>query len=103
MAQVITDALRWWQRAQPERIALDVEGEEVTYEELGRWTDRVAHALAARHGVVPGDVGVAGVNPMEWCIAALGALKWGAIVTPINSRYTVREVDRLVLDCSPKV
>ena len=104
MALVITDALRWWVRAQPERVALDVEGEEVTYGDLGQWTDRVAHHLATEHGVVPGDVvAVAGVNSTEWCIAALGAIKAGAILTPINYRYTVSEVDHLVQDCSPKV
>ena len=104
MALVITDALRWWVRAQPERIALDVEGEEVSYGDLGQWTDRVAHHLATEHGVSPGDVvAVAGVNSTDWCIAALGAIKAGAILTPINYRYTVSEVDHLVQDCSPRV
>jgi fatty-acyl-CoA synthase len=104
MALIITDALRWWVRAQPERVALDVEGEEVTYGELGEWTDRVADHLTAEHGVTPGDVvAVAGVNSMDWCIAALGAIKAGAILTPINYRYTVSEVDHLVEDCSPRV
>jgi fatty-acyl-CoA synthase len=104
MATVIMDALRWWTRACPERIALDVEGARVSYEHLGRWTDGVAQYLATDLGVRPGDVvAVAGANTLEWCIAALGALKSGAVVTPINYRYTVTEVDHLVVDCSPTV
>ena len=56
----------------------------------------------AEHGVRPGAVvGVAGANSVDWCIAALGALKAGAIVTPINFRYTASEVEHLVDDCSP--
>ena len=104
MSKVIADALRWWVRAQPERIALDVDGEQVSYGDLGAWTDRVAHHLVAVQGVQPGDVvAVAGLNSVDWCIAALGASKAGAIVTPVNYRYTAREVDHLMADCSPAV
>jgi fatty-acyl-CoA synthase len=91
-------------RAVPDRIALEVEGEAVSYAALGGWTDRVARSLAEDHGVVPGDVvAVAGLNSLEWCIAALGGLKVGAIVTPINYRYTPNEVEFLVKDSSPKI
>jgi fatty-acyl-CoA synthase len=104
MATLIMDALRWWVRACPEQLALDVEGEQVSYERLGTWTDGVARLLADDHGVRPGDVvGVAGANSLEWCIAALGAMKSGAVVTPINYRYTVTEVEHLLRDCWPKV
>ena len=102
MATVIPDALRWWTRACPDRVALDIEGEQVTYARLGAWTDAVAGYLATEHGVRPGAVvGVAGANSVDWCMAALGALKAGAIVTPINFRYTASEVEHLVDDCSP--
>jgi fatty-acyl-CoA synthase len=104
MAEVVTDALRWWVRALPERVAIDVGGEEVRYRQLGQWTDRVARSLANEHGVRPGDVvAIVGTNSLEWCIAALGAMKSGAIVTPINFRYTVSEVEFLVRDCAPRV
>jgi fatty-acyl-CoA synthase len=103
MAQIIPDALRWWVRALPDRIAVQVEDEAVTYGELGRWTDRVAHSLADDHGIVPGDVvAVAGFNSLEWCIAALAGVKAGAVVTPINYRYTPAEVEFLVKDSGPR-
>ena len=104
MATVIPDALRWWTRACPDRVALDVEGEQVTYARLGVWTDAVAAHLAAEHSITPGDVvGVAGANSVDWCVAALGAMKAGAIVTPVNFRYTPSEIEHLVDDCSPAI
>jgi fatty-acyl-CoA synthase len=104
MATLVSDALSWWVRSRPEGVAFIVGDEQVTYGELGGWTDQVAHLLADRHGVGPGDVvAVAGANSLEWVIAAIGAVKTGAIVTPVNYRYTANEIEYLVRDCSPKV
>lgn len=104
MAALITDAIDWWTRALPERVALDVEGEELTYRDLGQWSDRVARGLIDEHGVGVGDVvAIAGHNSLEWCVAAIGILKTGAIATPVNFRYTVSEVEYLARDCSPKI
>ncbi|WP_116997180.1 class I adenylate-forming enzyme family protein [Desertimonas flava] len=102
MAELITDALDWWTRALPDRVALDVEGTELTYRDLGAWSDRVARGLIDEHGISIGDVvAIAGYNSLEWCVAAIGVMKAGAIVTPVNFRYTVSEVEYLARDCTP--
>lgn len=104
MAELIIDALDWWTRALPDRVALDVEGDELTYRDLGDWSDRVARGLIDDHGVAVGDVvAIAGHNSLEWCVAAIAVMKTGAIVTPVNFRYTVSEVAYLARDCAPKV
>ena len=104
MATLVIDALSWWTRARPDAIAFVVGDERITYAELGRWTDHVAHMLIGEFGVGPGDVvAVAGANSLEWVAAALGVVKTGAIVTPVNYRYTPSEIEYLVRDCSPSV
>jgi fatty-acyl-CoA synthase len=104
VAVLLTDALKWWTSSYPERTALVVGDEEVTYGRLGEWTDRVANYLCHEVGTVPGAVvAIAGANSMEWCVAALGAIKAGAIVTPFNYRYTAMELMQLVENCSPSV
>ena len=104
MATLVSDALSWWTRARPDAIAFVVGDERITYAELGRWTDHVAHMLIGEFGVGPGDVvAVAGANSLEWVAAALGVVKTGAIVTPVNYRYTPSEIEYLVRDCSPSV
>ena len=102
MAKLITDAIRWWERALPERTAVVCEGETVSYAELGSWTDSVARWLLTDAGVAPGDVvGIAGFNSLNWVVAALGAVKAGAILAPFNYRYTSSELRQLVEDATP--
>src|SRR5690606_36060299 len=97
MATLIPHALAWWKRALPERVALDVGGEELTYRELGDWSRRVAAGLVDEHGVGPGDVvALAGHNSLEWCVAAIAVLGTGAVLTPVNFRWTVSELEHLV-------
>lgn len=104
MAKLVTDALAWWTRALPDQPAFVFEGDQVTYRELGEWSDRVGRRLVDEHGIQPGDVvAVAGVNSLEWCIAAVAAVKAGAIVSPFNYRYTASELDYLVENAEPRV
>ncbi|KAA9156780.1 acyl--CoA ligase [Amycolatopsis acidicola] len=103
MSGSVTDALTWWARTNPDLVAIDFDGDEVTYRELNSWADGVAADLLAA-GVRPGDrVSVFGGNRLEWCAAALGGFKVGAIVAPFNQRMVARELEGLVRDCEPRV
>ncbi|MGV0834342.1 class I adenylate-forming enzyme family protein [Mycolicibacterium thermoresistibile] len=103
MTGTVVDALTYWARTKPTMTAIDFAGDEVTYAQLAAWADAVAHDLAAG-GVGVGDrVGFLGANSLEWCAAALGAFKVGAIAAPFNPRLTAREIGDLVADCEPTV
>ncbi len=101
MSGTVIDALNFWARIVPGQPAIDFDGDVVTYAELSRWADGVAHDLAAR-GVLPGDrVSFVGTNTLEWCAAALGAMKVGASprrsisgCSPASSRRWSRIVSR---------
>ncbi|WP_109529527.1 MULTISPECIES: class I adenylate-forming enzyme family protein [Nocardia] len=97
----VIDALTYWARVIPDQPAIDFAGDIVTSRELDTWADGVAADLAAR-GVTVGDrVGYLGVNSLEWCAAALGAMKVGAICAPFNHRMLAGELTALVEDCEP--
>ncbi|BBZ05674.1 acid--CoA ligase [Mycolicibacterium chitae] len=103
MTGTVVDALTYWARARPTMTAIDFAGDQITYAQLAAWADAAAHDLAAR-GVGTGDrVGFLGANSLEWCAAALGAFKVGAIAAPFNPRLTAREIGDLVADCEPVV
>jgi fatty-acyl-CoA synthase len=103
MSGTVIDALSYWARAVPEQVAIDFAGDELTYRELSSWVDGVAHDLTAR-GVRAGDrVGLLATNSLEWCVAALGAMKVGAIVAPFNHRFLARELTALVDSCDPVI
>lgn len=101
---MITDAISYWANETPDQPALVYDGRDVVdYATLDRWTDGAADFLLAQ-GMSPGDrLGVIGANSLEWCVAAIGALKAGAVVAPYNNRFTVPELKHLVSDSEPRV
>lgn len=75
----------------------------VTYRELDRHSNRVAHGLADL-GVGRGDrVAVMSRNTPEFVGVYYGILKQGAVFTPLNPSYTPVEVARQVDHVRPKV
>src|SRR5206468_104337 len=73
----------------------------VDYQGLDRWTDAAARAHAEA-GLRAGDrIGIIGDNSLEWVVAAIGALKLGAVVVPFNNRFTPDELRYLIDDAEP--
>ncbi|MEW6111039.1 MAG: long-chain fatty acid--CoA ligase [Thermodesulfobacteriota bacterium] len=73
-------------------------GKKITYRELRDLVDRFATALADL-GVAKGDrVALHLVNCPQYVIAYFGALKAGAVVTPISPVYTSQEVAHQLRD-----
>src|SRR5919202_5312697 len=67
-------------------------GRTLTYGELAEGVGRLAGGLAAR-GIAMGDVvGICCPNVPEWALLFHGALTAGAVVTTLNSLYTVDEM-----------
>lgn len=81
-------------------IAIDVfeRGERATFLQMDRWSNRYAHALRS-FGVRKGDrIGVMLPNRIEYPILWFAFAKLGAILVPINTRYTPREVEYVLSD-----
>ncbi|NKQ53208.1 long-chain fatty acid--CoA ligase [Amycolatopsis sp. K13G38] len=98
MAASVQSALRWWARTEGEQTAVRVGEDEISYRDLQDWTSRAARALGER-GIRPGDrVGVLGTNCMDWCAAALGVLKAGGVLVPLNPRLVAAELHKIVSD-----
>lgn len=104
MAELVTDGLRFWAQQTPDRPAIVFDGTDtVDYPTLDRWTDCAALHLATA-GLQPGDrVGIIGDNSMEWVVSAIGALKLGVVVVPLNNRFTAEELRYLIDDSTPQL
>jgi fatty-acyl-CoA synthase len=104
MTELVTDGLSYWARQSPERAAIVFDGTDtVDYPTLDRWTDNAALHLAAA-ALPPGDrVGIIGDNSLEWVVSAIGALKIGAVVVPLNNRFTAEELRYLIEDSTPRL
>ncbi|MGW0174348.1 class I adenylate-forming enzyme family protein [Rhodococcus sp. NPDC003322] len=99
MAATIGSALHWWADTKGDQRALIVDDEALTYRQLQDWSSRVARRIADA-GIAPGDrVGVLGPNTLTWPVIALGVIKAGAVLVPLNPRLKPAEL-RKVLDDS---
>ena len=75
----------------------------ITYRDLDRFSNRVAHGLA-RMGVGRGDrVALMSHNMAEAVGIYYGILKQGAVFTSLNPSYTPAEVERQVDHSNPRV
>jgi long-chain acyl-CoA synthetase len=95
----LLDMLRSSVARTPDRECIVVlGGERVTYQQVWDRSSRVAGGLAAA-GVKPGDrVANRYGNSLEWCLGFWGTLMAGAVVVPVNSRFSDAEVDYVVGD-----
>ena len=82
------EAARRW----PNGIAVSFRNTRLTFRDLDKQVDRAARALLAR-GVRKGDVvGLWMTNRIEFPIAFFAAMRIGAIVAPMNTRYREHDV-----------
>ena len=87
----------------PDNIALVGTVEQMTYGELDAYANGVASSLTKR-GVGPGDlVSVKMRRSPELLIAALGVLKSGAALLPLDPDYPKERLDYMVADARPRV
>lgn len=82
----------------PGAIAVKLGDEELTYEQLNRHANRLAHYLIEM-GVKPDStVGVCVPRSIDMIIAVLGVLKSGGAYVPMDSNYPAKRLDYMLKD-----
>ena len=85
------------------RPAVVTEQGRVTYDELDRLSDRVAHALAA-HRHLPGEtVAVLFEQGIAQIASILGVLKHGGIYVPLDTALTRQRLREILADADPGI
>jgi len=101
MAFTVSRALKWWSIDRPDRLALDYEGEPLSYAELYAWASRVA-AWLAEQGVKPGDrVSTVAANSLDYAVLIVGIMLAGGINAPLTFRASARDLRRSLDLLSP--
>jgi fatty-acyl-CoA synthase len=99
----IHSALQWWAKSRPDSPALELGGDRVNYSDLVPWIERAAARLIEL-GVDTGDrVNVCAANSIEYCVLAFAAMRAGAIIAPLNARFTAHELAEIVADHTPQL
>jgi amino acid adenylation domain-containing protein len=85
-------------RRRPDAVALVYEGSELTYAELNRRANRLAHQLIER-GVGPeARVGLCMERSAQMVIGMLGILKAGGCYVPLDPDYPLKRIEYLLED-----
>lgn len=95
-----------WALYQPDQIAFkDADsGQSLSYANLNRLANRLAHKLQRDCGLQAGDrIAVLSENSLEYILLFVAAQKMGYILVPLNYRLTSSELDYLLQVTEPKV
>jgi long-chain acyl-CoA synthetase len=77
---------------------VELGGERIDYRELWDRSARVAGGLRSA-GIQRGDrVAIRLGNSLDWCVAFWGTLMSGAVVVPVNTRFSEPEIEYVVTD-----
>jgi len=89
---------QFWARWQPDATAIRWAGSDISWSELDASTDALAAGLAER-GITHGDrIAILAGNCPQWCEVSVAAWKLGAVIVPVNTRFTATEVAYVVAD-----
>jgi malonyl-CoA/methylmalonyl-CoA synthetase len=87
--------------ADTDKVAIETASERITYGDLILASGRMANALQER-GVNPGDrVAVQVEKSVPNLVLYLGCLRAGAVYLPLNTAYTLSELDYFIGDAEP--
>ena len=103
VASTTAGLLRYWAAVSPGHTALRRDADQLDYAGLDARSNQVAQALLAS-GVGPGDrVAYLDKNSLEQVELYFGAVKVGAVPTPINYRLAPPEIAYIVADAGAEV
>lgn len=84
----------------PDAVAVQEGGTFLTYAELDRRSNQLAHALAGR-GIGPGDlIGICMPRSPGLLVTMMGILKVGAAYLPLDPAYPTDRLDYMQTDCA---
>lgn len=103
MPSNILRPLNAWATRQPDAAAIECGDARLSWQELDSAAAHAAAELMA-HGVSRGDrVAIIGRSSTTWAVTALGVLKLGAIICPLNERNGPAEIGPAVEQLEPRV
>jgi malonyl-CoA/methylmalonyl-CoA synthetase len=88
----------------PNRLAIEtVDGQHITYRDLIARAGQTANVLVAR-GVKPGDrVAAQTEKSVPGLVLYLAAVRTGAVYLPLNTAYTLNELEYFITDAEPSL
>ena len=99
----LAELVRSAARRRPEAPAVVAGDQRLSWAELDAAVDRAAAGYAARELAVGDRVAIQLPNGLDWLRAALGALRAGLVVVPVNTAYTDPELEYVLEDSGARL
>ena len=90
-------------RQYPHRLAVKTNYQAVTYDELNRQANRIAHAILAQCGEGQETIGLLLNHGIAMVAAVLGVLKTGEIYVPLDPTYPLARLTTILEDVQPSL
>ena len=90
-------------RASPHRTAVGCGQDSLSYDDLNRGSNRIAHAILRRRGDKEEPVALLFRQGPTAVAATIGALKSGKIYVPLEPNQPVHELQKIVAHCRPSL
>lgn len=101
--QVIGDIARFNAKRYPDKKAIIMGNEHLTFGQLNEQANQLAHGLLSM-GIQPGDrVAILAYNCLQYLVVYYASAKCGAVIVPTNFRYKRDELVYVINNCEPKV
>jgi acyl-CoA synthetase (AMP-forming)/AMP-acid ligase II len=101
--QTITEALTFHARHRPDAVALLCEGRKVTFGQLHRESNRLAHAIRASDCRRGARIAYLGLESERYYELFFACAKSETVLVPINWRLTAPEVDHILRDAGAEL
>lgn len=100
--RTIGDFSRMNARRCPDKAAVRMGDETLTYRELNRQSNRLGRALEASRIGIGDRIGILAFNCPEFVTISQAVAKIGAMLVPFSTRFVAEEIRQLIVDCEPK-
>ncbi|HZQ68473.1 MAG TPA: amino acid adenylation domain-containing protein [Terriglobales bacterium] len=90
-------------RENPSKVAVEFQGQQLSYEEVSRRSNRLAHLLRKKGVKADVLVGLCVDRSAEMLIALLGILKAGGAYVPLDPAYPADRIQYVLSDANAKV
>ncbi|HYN21173.1 MAG TPA: amino acid adenylation domain-containing protein [Thermoanaerobaculia bacterium] len=92
-----------WAARAPEALAIGLADRTITYGELERAANRLAHAIRAAGARLETRVAVSVERPEGWALCMLAVLKAAAVYVPLDPRLPLDRLALMLADCGASV
>ena len=86
----------------PNKPAIVFENEIITYNELNKKSNRLAHFLQEKGVKAHDKVVILGEKSIDLYVSIMAILKIGALYVPVDIEYPKERIDLIISDCKPK-